>query len=267
MNWFDSHCHLADSRLADQLEQTLAKSRAAGVSGWLQAGYEKNDWLEQLRLREKLGVNALVSCGLHPWKVHAASDADLQSEFAFALSLASKIQAIGETGLDFGPKIGRSSQAKQVYWFEKHLAWSLASQIPVILHIVRADAEAMPILRANWPSKNMRGLVHAFSGSIAQAQNYLDLGLHLSLGAAALASPKHQAMIQSVPAERLLVETDAPDQLPQVLRQEQGLPAAALNEPAYLPWIAERIAKIRGEDREEVLNRSTKNLLTLLRIN
>jgi TatD DNase family protein len=254
--WIDGHCHLADPRLEDSLEQVLAASREAGVGAWVQGGVCPEDWDRQLALQAKLGKgHFLISFGLHPWWVSAASRPQVDAGLEALRRRLPEADGAGELGLDLGEKHAGSLELQQ-FAFREQLEIAKAARKPLVLHIVRAHPQAIEILRQSAPYP-AGGLVHSFSSSTENARTYIQLGFLLSISGA-VTKPGFQTLKKALdwlPSERLVLETDSPDQPP------AGV--TGLNTPARLFDVATAIGKIRGEPPEELLTASAANLRKL----
>jgi TatD DNase family protein len=152
--------------------------------------------------------------------------------------------AIGETGLD-GVGERRARLADQEVVFRAQLALARERRLPLMLHILDAHGRAFEILRGDGVPSG--GVIHSYSGSAEMARDYLALGLSLSFAGSVThpGAKRARAAAAVVPRDRLLVETDAPDQTPAPHRP-------GLNEPAYLGTIVSALAAARGEPAEEV---------------
>lgn len=258
-NWIDSHCHLADPRLDLNLEGVLIEAKAAGIQFFLQGGVGPQDWNRQRELKEKHSEIGLCF-GLHPYWIADHSQVDCEKALdLLAMELSNpEVLALGELGLDFRPSIMKDSQERQIEFFNLQLELSIVAGKPLVLHFVRAFKELKWIMQMrSWPARG--GFVHSFSGSVAEAEFYLNAGLHLSIGTSVLKQDNqklHQA-VAMVPLERLLIETDSPDQPPP--NWQNGL-----NQPVSLIQVAEKIAQIKKIPSVEVLDRSAVNLRKLL---
>lgn len=161
---------------------------------------------------------------------------------------------VGECGLD----ALRGDLAEQAPWFEAQIDAAISLDLPLVLHVVKAHDQALAILERSG-AKNVGGLVHGFSGGAQHIRHYIELGFAISLGGAVTWPNARRAVAaaQAVPADWLLVETDAPDQ--PALRRPRG-------EPADLVEIIEAIAAIRGDSAVEVATRSAANAARILRL-
>lgn len=261
--YIDAHCHLADPRLDSIRNDLLDRSRRAGVRAWIQGGVGPEDWERQKELKKQFPGEVHAVFGLHPWWI---MDHERTEEIRQALQcLEEQIQeccAIGEIGLDFGSRASRTeSRDRQLWSFEAQL--EIASRIPkpLVLHVVRAHAEALSCLKKRQRVLDRGGIVHAFSGTPGIAKSYLDLGFSISLGGTVTKKSAEslellKEMIAVIPEDRLLIESDAPDQAPAGWGRK-------LNEPISILRIADTIAVIRGETPDELLRRSAENAVRI----
>jgi TatD DNase family protein len=240
---FDSHCHLHDHRVADPAAQ-ISRARAAGVSGFLLAGVDPSGWADE-RALASAHPDIWMAFGVHPQLVAEIDDPD-----PLIAQLTPDCAAVGEIGLD-GMDERRATLPLQERAFRAQLAFARDHHLPVVLHILRAHTRALEILRADGVPG---GVLHSCSASADQVREYLRLGLHVSF-AGTVCTPNarkvHDAA-RTVPAERLLVETDAPFQTPLPHRPAQ-------NEPAFLVAIVQALARIRGERPEWVAQQTDIN--------
>jgi TatD DNase family protein len=272
--YVDAHCHLADLRYeahAGQLDEVLQRSESQGIGMWIQGGVDSADWERQKSLKKKFPKKILTSFGLHPWWVARASE----SEFLSSLKVLEKelpgADALGEIGLDYGPKIEPKSAdgAKAFREFQKkafrdQLELLKIIKKPLVLHIVRAHEDAALILKEYGPFAQ-EGIVHSFSGNRESARKYLDLGLSLSLsgGITRKGFESLKRAVTYIPIDRLLVETDSPDQA----IGDQVSEEKTLNEPSALIEIANAVASFRKTTRDEILRESARNALRIFRGN
>lgn len=257
---FDSHAHLQDARVADPVG-VWSRARAVGVQRVLLAGVDAEDWARQAALASLPGVHRSV--GIHP-QVAAALDDDERAVQLSALREALErsspsVVALGEIGMD-GVGDRRDRFAAQAELFAGQLRLARRHDLPVLLHVLRAHEEALKILSdVGVPSAG--GVVHSYSGSPELVPRYLAHGLHLSFSGSVTWHPDGRAAraVRACPLDRLLVETDAPDQTPLARR-----PAA--NEPSFLPDVVRAVAEIRGEPVDLVAHATYQNACRVLRI-
>lgn len=256
-SWIDSHCHLADPRLFDQLAQVLERSRAAGIDTWVQGGICPEDWERQLRLQNRYGAGIVPAFGLHPWWVAQTDAASIEKALQTLEHRLPQAQALGELGLDYGPKHSAPEALnQQLQAFDDQLEIAKKAAKPLILHIVRAHAPALERLCRHAPF-TASGIVHSFSGSYQVAKGYLDLGLALSIGGAVTRDGFQtlKKALLHLPFEQVCLETDSPDQMPKLGIAKPG----ELNEPANLVEIAAVVGAITGKPCEELLEQSSAN--------
>lgn len=255
-SYIDAHCHLADPRLAEQLDEVLERAAAVGVREFVQGGVDPDDWQRQLRLAAR--VPGLHPCfGLHPWWAAEASDEQASAGLqALAEALASAV-ALGETGLDYLPRFVPESYPRQESLFRAQLALAREREVPLVLHVVRAHERVLELLRSDGVSPR-GGLVHAFSASREVAERYLALGFTISVGGRLVGSnsKKLRRAVAALPPERLVLESDAPDLSPPRLRGQ-------LNEPATVVEVAAAVAEITCRPAEAVLRQSATNVRRL----
>jgi TatD DNase family protein len=260
----DSHCHLDSERFDADLAQVMARARAAGITALVTAGVDPDGWrAEDAIARRFPGV--FVAYGVHPQLVAIATDAEVErwlEELARELEAGAlrRPVALGETGLDRTSRYPRESLPRQEHAFRAQLRLARAYDLPVMLHVLQAHERALTILKEEGlPARG--GVLHSYSGSAEQVAPYLELGLHFSFAGSITYSgarkPKEAA--RAVPGERLLVETDAPDQTPEARRPGR-------NEPALLPEIVEAVAVARGEALEDVARCTAQNARRLFRM-
>jgi TatD DNase family protein len=234
MGHLDSHCHLDDPRFAADLDAVAARAIASGVTAAVVPGVSAAQFGQELpRLN---GLTLYRAAGLHPAFPHPE---DALAQLERVLSRGG-IVAVGECGLD-----RRHRHPGDLACFHAQLDLAIAHDLPVILHVVHAHDEVLAALRER-PA--LRGIVHAFAGSWPLAERYLDLGILLGIGGIATwptAKRLHET-IRAMPEGSFVLETDAPDLSPSVIRAQR-------NEPAQLRGIAAEVAARRGSTPEEVL--------------
>ncbi|HET8722652.1 MAG TPA: TatD family hydrolase [Anaeromyxobacteraceae bacterium] len=256
----DSHCHLDGASFDADREAVLERARRAGVTDVVVPGVEPAGWEPLLRLAAGLpGVHAAL--GIHP---QALPDLDPAGDDRRLADLEALLRrggavAVGECGLD-GPTVEAGVPLdRQRAVLRGHLDIARRLGLPVILHALRAPDAIREELERDGVAAG--GVLHSFSGSPDHVGPLAALGLHFSF-AGAITWPgarKPAAAARQVPADRLLVETDAPDQAP---HPHRGL----RNEPARLPLVLGAVAAARGEAPEEVERVTTGNARRLFRL-
>ena len=244
--------HLHPPRLADVHGQIEAAA-ALGVTAFVMGGIDKADWAAQRALRA--ADPRLLPCfGLHPAVVHGPQALD---DLDAALD-AGRPVALGELGLD--RRVGPFEDQLPLLRAQLDRARSL--DLPVVLHLVGGWEPFFDTLRRDGPLP-AGGFVHAFSGSPPLAQALHKAGLGLSFGGALTRSPRTQAAARALPAEALLIETDAPDQPPQ---RPPGAPIGAPCRPVDLAVIASALAALRGVAPADLAATTAANTRRILRL-
>jgi len=252
---FDTHVHLDAPPLGGGLEATLLSARQAGVSRFLVPGVERAGWPGILAIaRERPGVYAAP--GLHPLAAGEWSPA-AADELA-ALLAEPAVVAVGEIGLDH--LLPAPSAERQEEVFRAQLRLAVAARRPVLIHCRRATERLLRILREEG-AERVGGILHAFSGSLETARAAIRLNFALGIGAAVtyLNARRLLEVVKALPAEALVLETDAPDLAPHPHRGEE-------NRPAWLPLVARRVAELRGWSEEETARITTENAMRILKI-
>lgn len=262
--WIDSHCHLDAPEFDADRSAVCARACVAGVSLLVIPAVECAHF-EAVRALAHATGNA-YALGLHPLYVHRQPE-DALAQLAIALHTYrddERLVAVGEIGLDgFVPGLDWATQER---FYAAQLALARSADLPVILHVRRsADALLKHLRRAGVRG----GIAHAFNGSAQQAQAFIDLGFKLGFGGAMTFDRALQIrrLAQTLPAEAIVLETDAPDIPPHWLYRTADARAQGLdsrNEPAELPRIAETLAALRGWSLDETAAITSANACAAL---
>jgi len=250
LSLIDSHCHFDDERFDGDREQTLARAQAAGVDKQIIPGVSAQ-WWPRIRALCQRYPGLYPTYGFHP--LFLPRDQQQQLALLAHWIVQERPVAIGECGLDYYyPDI---DQTEQTQFFTAQLQLAREAELPVIIHARRAVDDVIKYLRR---VPGSRGVVHSFAGSVQQAQRLLDLGFYFSFGGP-ITYPRAQKLrrvVQKLPLEALLLETDAPDQ-PLVNRR------GGRNEPAYLTEILQTLAELRQDEPANIAAATRHNTLTL----
>lgn len=245
----DSHCHIQDEQFDADREGALARARQAGVRAFVVVGWDLESSRRAVALAdEHSDVYAVI--GVHP---HFAGTWGQRTRRAlYRLGHSSKVVAVGETGLDFYRNLSPPEVQRRAFREQLELAAELRR--PVVVHSRQAEEETLAIISAYeremlglWPKDRPLGQMHCFSGDIALALQYVQMGFLVSIAATCTYpnGEKVRSVAAGVPLRWLTVETDAPYLPPQSRRGQR-------NEPAYLTETVEAIARLRGESQERV---------------
>lgn len=252
---FDSHCHLDAEEYDVDRSAVIARAKAAGLVGILVPGWLPDEWRNLAAL---CAQDSILRCGvgIHPWYVHELDDA--QRERALS-SMESTVQelgavAIGECGLD-APivKRGGAQLDTQELVLTRHLELARALELPLILHCQNAHDRMLRLLKAAGPLR-AGGVMHSYSGGRELVPEYLKLNLSISFaGIVTRANARRpREALQAVPRERLLVESDGPDQAAQDVQPRRS-------EPAHVELVLRAAAELRGESFTELARATTAN--------
>lgn len=244
----DSHCHLDFDSLSADLDGVLARAAEAGVGGMVTISTRVRQF-DRIRAIAEAHPQVWCSVGTHPH--HAAEETDVTPEDLLRLSAHPKCVAIGEVGLDYHYPGDHAAQASQ---FRAAIGCARRSGLPVVVHTRDADEDTARILEQESRAGAFAFVLHCFSSSADLARRGLALGGYVSFSG--MVTFKNAAEIQDVarfvPADRMLVETDAPYLAPVPHR---GRP----NEPAFVRHTAARLADLRGVGLETLARQTTEN--------
>lgn len=249
----DSHCHLDFPKLVERREAVLAAMAAHRVDGALCVAVDLERFPEVRALAES-APNLWASVGVHPEHTEGAEPAvdDLLARAAHP-----KVVAIGETGLDY--YWHKDQPEWQRERFRVHIRAARTAGLPLIVHTRDAAADTLRLM-AEEGAGEAGGVMHCFTESWEVARAALDLGFHISISG--IVTFRNAAQVKEVarqvPLERLLVETDAPYLAPVPYRGKT-------NEPAYVLYVAEEIATLRGIGLEALAEATTRNFFNLFR--
>ncbi|MFA1240666.1 3'-5' ssDNA/RNA exonuclease TatD [Serratia odorifera] len=240
---FDIGVNLTSSQFAKDGAQVVDRARQAGVTGMLITGTCVQDSLAASALAQDYRDYCWSTAGVHP---HHASEWNTQTaEQLRALAGRPEVVAIGECGLDFNRNFSTPDQQEAA--FSAQLALAADLQMPVFLHCREAHSRFVALL-SPWLDKLPAAVVHCFTGTAEELTDCLSLGL--SVGITGWVCDERRglalrALLPQIPADRLLLETDAPYLLP---RDLQPKPASRRNEPGFLPHLVRQVAAWRQED-------------------
>lgn len=253
----DSHCHLDFQDYAGELPDILGRARQAGIGAMICIGAGR----DISSARGAIGIAAAepdvwASVGIHPHDA-AKIGADDWTEIE-SLARAPRVVGIGETGLDY--HYGHSPREVQQAAYRRFVAIARAAGLPVISHVRDAHEDAVGILRDE-RAADVGGVIHCFTGGVDDARRYLDMGHHLSFSGIVTFRKADELRRAAVfaPADRILVETDAPFLAPVPLRGKR-------NEPAYIVKTVEALAVLRGATAEAIAAVTSENARRLFRL-
>ena len=245
----DSHCHLNYAGLVEEQGAVIDRARAAGVTAMLNISTRVAEWDAVIAVAER-EPDIWASVGIHPHE--ADGHGDVGTARLVAKSAHPRVVGIGETGLDFYYE--HSPRSQQELLFRAHCRAARETGLPLIVHSRDAEEDTATILAEEMARGPFSGVVHCFTGTQELADKALDLGLYISIsGIVTFKNAKDlQATASSLPADRLLVETDSPFLAPVPHRGQTC-------QPAFVADTARFLAQLRGESVETLAERTTHN--------
>lgn len=243
----DTHAHLDSAEFKDDLGEVISRSLAAGVNNIITVGTDLESSRQAVLLAEQY-PSVYAAVGIHPHEAAQAKPDDL-TELQL-LCKREKVIAIGEIGLDFYRNLSPAKIQGEIFVAQLELAQR--AEKPVIVHDRQAHRETMAILSEK--AKGLRGVLHCFSGDLEIALQAIKMGFSISVaGPVTFQNARRlQALVCELPLEHILIETDCPYLAPHPHRGQR-------NEPAYVRFVAARIAALKAIPLEQVAQATTEN--------
>jgi len=250
----DTHTHLDFPEFDGDRERIIERALAAEVRAMINVGTDLASSQAAVALAEAY-PQVYAAVGVHPHDARTMTGEMLEE--LSALAKHPKVVAVGEIGLDFYRDLSPRDQQRQV--FEQQLALAREIGKPVIIHDREAHKEVMAILR-RWAEGCQQpvGVLHCFSGDLAMAQEAIELGFYVSIAGPVTFqnAQRLRELVRQLPLEKLLIETDCPYLTPHPHRGKR-------NEPAYVKFVAQEVARIKGLSLEEVARLTSDNARSL----
>ena len=249
----DSHCHLDFREYVDDLDAVLARAAAAGVGTMVTICTKVSEFAWVRAIAERYD-NVHCSVGIHPHE--AAQEPATSAARLIELANHPKVVGIGETGLDY--HYDRSPRDRQKAVFREHIRAAREAGLPLIVHSRAADGDTVALLAEGVAAGPLSGVMHCFSSTRYLAEKTLELGFYISLSGIVTFknADELRAIARDLPADRLLVETDAPYLAPVPHRGKR-------NEPALVADTAAAVAGLRGVPLPEFAQATTENFFRL----
>lgn len=249
----DSHCHLDFPDFANDLDGIVDRARAQGVGRMVTISTRVRELPKLLAIAEHFD-EVFCSVGTHPHNAHEELDigtADLVTKTAHR-----KVVAIGEAGLDYFYDTGPREAQEQ--GFRAHIAAARETGLPLVIHARNADDDMARILEEETGKGAFPAVLHCFTGGRALAMRAIELGLSISFTGILTFKTSHalREIAADLPADRILVETDAPYLAPGKFRGKR-------NEPSYVVETAKVLAETRGVSFDEIASQTTENFFRL----
>lgn len=249
----DSHCHLDFPDFAEELDAVVGRAKAQGVARMvtISTRVKRHDGL--IAIAERFD-DVYCSVGTHPH--HAAEEPDIGTKELIERTRHAKVVAIGEAGLDY--HYDYSPRDLQEKSFRAHIAAARETRLPLVIHAREADDDVAQILTEETGKGAFPAVLHCFTGGRDLAMRAIDLGLSISFtGILTFKNSQNlRDIAKDLPADRILVETDAPYLAPGPYRGKR-------NEPAYVGETAKVLAQVRGVSEAEIAQQTTENFFRL----
>lgn len=251
-NIFDTHAHYDDSRFDEDRDELISSLSEKGVSHIVNCGCDLKSSLSTVALAEKHDF-IYAAVGVHAHEAEEATEEDLKE--IEKLYNNKKVVAVGEIGLDYHYDF--SPRERQLDVFERQLIIANKLDLPVIVHDREAHEDTMNLLKKYKP----KGVVHCFSGSAEMAKEIVKLGMYIGIGGTVTFknAKKPVEVVEYLPLDRLILETDAPYMTPVPFRGQRC-------DSAHIAYTAEKIAEIKGIDVQELIDICNANARRLFKI-
>lgn len=245
---FDTHAHYDDNAFESDRDSLLASLPKQGVCGILNAGTNMRSSKKAIELSQKYPY-IYSAVGIHP---ECILDQDVNFSDLENLSKNKKVVAIGEIGLDY--HYNSDNKALQIDYFEKQILMANKLSLPILVHDREAHNDTLNLLRKHKP----KGVVHCFSGSLEMAEEILKLGMFIGVGGVVTFknAKKLVEVVENIPLESLLLETDAPYMAPVPNRGKRC-------DSSYIKFTAQKVSEIKNKSYEEVLSQTKSNAIRL----
>jgi TatD DNase family protein len=249
----DSHCHLDFPDFATELDAVVARARAAGIERLVTISTRVARFPELVAITERF-PDVYCSVGTHPHNAH--EELNVTAADLVAHTRSAKVVALGEAGLDY--HYDNSPRDAQERGFRTHIAAARETGLPLVIHTREADADTACILEEETGKGAFPAVLHCFTGGADLARRAIDLGLFISFTGILTFrnSDALRAIAKELPADRILVETDAPYLAPGKFRGKR-------NEPAYVVETAKVLAETRDVTLDEIALQTTANFFRL----
>ncbi len=249
----DSHCHLDVDTFADEIEEVVARAERAGVARMVTISQSSRDHEKNLAIAERF-TSVFLGTGTHPHR--ASEEPDLPVDWYVKAASHPKVVAIGEAGLDY--HYDRSPRDQQAQSFRTQLAAGQETGLPVVVHTREADGDTAALIEEAAAAGPVKGVLHCFSSGRELAERAIAAGFYVSLSGI-ITFKKADALreiVQALPMDRLIVETDAPFLAPIPKRGKR-------NEPAYVVHTHAALADLKGMSVEDCASATTDNFFRL----
>lgn len=240
---FETHAHYDDSRFDEDRDVVLREVLSAGIGPIVNVGASIESTKTTLGLAEKYDF-VYAAVGVHPSEIRDLNEEAF--EWLQNQSSGNKVVAVGEIGLDYYWDKEPQVQANQRYWFGRQLELARETNLPVIIHSRDAGADTLQVMKDHH-AEEIPGVIHCYSYSKELAMEFIKMGYYIGIGGVVTFKNARKLVetVEAIPMERILLETDCPYMAPEPFRGKR-------NSSLYLPYVVEKIAKVKGISKEEV---------------
>lgn len=245
---FDSHAHLDSERFEGERDEIIVRAKEVGLTLIMNPGASYESSVKAVELSEKYDM-VYAAVGVHPHDADTMDD--MMLSLLKALAKKKKVKAIGEIGLDYHYDYSPRDVQKKVFIDQIRLAKSL--KLPIIIHDREANDDVLRILKEE-DAFETGVVMHCYSGSAELARQYVKLGAYISIAGPLTFKNNRKTIevVETVPMDRLFIETDSPFLTPVPYRGKR-------NEPAHVQYVADKIAEIKGLTYKEVVEATKAN--------
>lgn len=244
--YFDTHAHFDDEKFDEIRDNLIEEMHSNGVDYIINIGADMESSVKSMELAKKYDF-IYAAVGVHPHEVENMTEADIDTLRKYAEY--EKVVAIGEIGLDYYYDF--SPRDKQRYWFERQLELAAELDMPVSIHSRDAAQETFDIIKN---SSVRKGVIHAYSGSVEMAKDYIDMGFYIGIGGVVTFknAKKLVDVVRFAPMERILLETDSPYLSPVPVR-------GTVNNSQNLKYVVDKISEIKQISPEKICEITSQN--------
>lgn len=254
MDLIDTHAHIYVAKMLAQKSEIIQRAKQAGITQILLPNIDKDSIPAMLSLCQEFPHYCYPMLGLHPCDVKEDYETELETIFS---QFNDKYIAIGEIGLDL--YWDKTSLDRQIAAFKYQIEFAIKKNVPISVHVRDAFPQTLTILE-RYKGKGLKGVLHCFTGTLAQAEQAIELGFYLGVGGVlTFKNAGVDKTIAPIDLKHLILETDSPYLAP---TPHRGKP----NEPSYLPLIAKRLAEVHETSVEEIAKQTTRNAQKLFNL-
>lgn len=253
----DSHCHLPLDK--NETEKVINAAKEEGVVRFITIGTSLKENREAIELAEVF-PEVYATVAVYPHEDMDKSLDYLKSELQKQIDSSKKVVAVGECGIDISNWEEGRKLKDQIELFEMQINLAVENKLPLVLHNRNGDSQVLELFE-RYKNNGLTGVAHCFASSWEVAQKLLDLNFYISFSAMITYPSRKELLevVEKVPFDRFLVETDAPYLPPQGLRGQQ-------NEPKYVKMVAQKVAEVKNLPTEKIAELSYNNTLRLFNL-